>query len=68
MIKILVHIPQADVELSPFEVLVPEIPRRGDSFRTGDRELFNVSHVCFEHVGGQSCSVHVFLGLLKATE
>ena len=62
MIKILVQEPSAGgVDATPFEILVPAVPRRGDSFdvRGG---FYTVMHVSFKQMQNGSVSVLVFLG------
>jgi hypothetical protein len=62
MIKIRVQPPENErAGLPPsFEVRVPEVPRCGDTFRTEDKTLYDVSGIEFKQIG-ESCDVVVYL-------
>ena len=66
MIKALIQLPGNLITPTPFEVLVPVVPKVGDSFRTTDGDLYSVGGICFrqEH-GSKDCSLIVCLSEIE---
>ena len=62
MIKILVQEPSSEgIDSTPFEILVPAIPRRGDSFNTASGGSYSVANVSFREEKNRTYSVLILL-------
>jgi hypothetical protein len=62
MIKVAIQEPlEGGIERTPYEALLPAVPRVGDGFITVEGRRFDVAHVCFRQESERLCSVQVVL-------